>query len=77
VKLAEMTLEINVYELTTPFECCIFETTNGSWGILFKILVQKMCEMGKKILVSSILLLLRWEILLLRAVLKVQRVMLI
>jgi hypothetical protein len=26
VKLAEMTLEIKLYELTEPFECCIWET---------------------------------------------------
>jgi hypothetical protein len=36
----EMTLEINLYELTAPFECCILETEQvETWG---KILKQKM-----------------------------------
>jgi hypothetical protein len=26
VKIVEITLEINIYELTAPFECCILET---------------------------------------------------
>jgi hypothetical protein len=33
VKLAEMTLEIDLYELTAPFGHCIFETERiEAWG---------------------------------------------
>jgi hypothetical protein len=35
VKLAEMTLEINLYELTAPFERCILKTMNGNSGKFF------------------------------------------
>jgi hypothetical protein len=49
---------------------------NGNLGKYLKILQQKMYEMGKQIVSSSNLLLLRWEISLCRNVLK-GRVMLI
>jgi hypothetical protein len=50
VKLAEMTLGINLYELTTPFESHILETERmETWGNCFKILIQKMYYMGKEI----------------------------
>jgi hypothetical protein len=50
--------------------------TSGNLGKFFKILKQKMYEMGKKIVSSSNLLLLRWEIFLFGDVLKGQHVML-
>jgi hypothetical protein len=51
--------------------------TNGNLGKFFKILKQKMYEMGKKIVSLSNLLLLRQGIFLCRDVLKGQHVMLI
>jgi hypothetical protein len=38
-----VTVEINLYEVTMPFQCCILENgTNGNLGKFFKILKQKM-----------------------------------
>jgi hypothetical protein len=51
--------------------------TNGNLGEFFKILKQKMYEMGKKIVSLSNLLLLRREIFVCGDVLKGQHVMLI
>jgi hypothetical protein len=43
VKLAKMTLEINLYELTAPFERCILEAERmETWGKLIKILIEEM-----------------------------------
>jgi hypothetical protein len=50
---------------------------NGNSGKFFKILKQKMNSMGKKIVLSSNLLLLRWEISLRGDVLKGQHLMFI
>jgi hypothetical protein len=72
-----MTLEINPYELTMPFERCVLETTNGNSGKFFKILKQKRYSMGKKIFSLSSLLFLRREISVCGDVLKGQQVMLI
>jgi hypothetical protein len=41
VKLAEITLDINLYELIVPFERCILETTNA-YSKFLRILIQKM-----------------------------------
>jgi hypothetical protein len=31
--MGKMTLEINLYELTAPFECCVLETAQmETWG---------------------------------------------
>jgi hypothetical protein len=75
--VVEMTLEINLYELTVPLEYCILESEGMEMGKFFKILKRKMYSMGKKIVSSSNLLLLRWEVSLCGGVLKGQHVVLI
>jgi hypothetical protein len=76
--LVEMTLEINLYELTAPFQCCVLETermqTRGNSSRFWN---RKCIKWAKKIVSSSNLLLLRWEISLCRDVLNRQSVMLI
>jgi hypothetical protein len=56
---------------------CFGNGMNGNSGKFFKILKQKMYEMGKRIVSPLNLLLLRWEMSLYRDVLKGQHVMLI
>jgi hypothetical protein len=48
--VAEITLEINLYELTTPFEPLRFgKATNGNMGKFFKILKQKVYKWFKNL----------------------------
>jgi hypothetical protein len=55
---------------------CFGNRTNGNLGKFFKIMKEKMYYIGKKIVLLSNLLLLRWDISLCADVLKGQRVML-
>jgi hypothetical protein len=78
VNLAEMALEINLYELTAPFERCILETERmEAWGNCLRFLYRKYVKRAKKIFRCEPLLLLRQEIFLCGDVFEVQCVMLI
>jgi hypothetical protein len=74
----KMTLDSILYELTVLFERCILETERmETWGNSLRFWNRKCIEMGKKIVSSSILLLLRQEIFLCRDILTGQHTMLI
>jgi hypothetical protein len=76
--MGEMTLEINFYELTAPFECCVLETERmETWGNSLRFWHRKCIKRVKKIVSSSNLLLLKWDIFLCGDVLNGQHVMLI
>jgi hypothetical protein len=50
VKLVEMTLEIKLYELTTPFECCILEAEQmETWGSCLRFWYRKCIKWAKKL----------------------------
>jgi hypothetical protein len=73
-----MTLEINLHELNTPFECCILEPERIELrGNSLKFWNRKCIKWGEKIVLSSNLLLFRREIFLRGDVLQGQRVILI
>jgi hypothetical protein len=75
--MGEMTLKINLYELTVPFECCILGTGRmETWGNSLRFSNRECVKWVKKIVSSSNLLLLRREIFLCGDVLKGQHGML-
>jgi hypothetical protein len=54
VKLVEITLEINLYEFTAPFECCILEREGmETVGNCARFLYRKCIKWVKKIISSS------------------------
>jgi hypothetical protein len=74
----EMTVQINLYELTAPFECCILEMEwMETWGNSLRFWNRKCIKWIKKLFFLSNLLLLRREIFLRGDVVKGQHVMLI
>jgi hypothetical protein len=60
VKLTEITLEIDLQELTVPFECCILETEQMETGGRFWY--RKCIKWVQKLFCQQLLLLLRWDI---------------
>jgi hypothetical protein len=78
VKLAEMTLEINLYELMAPFECFILETERmETQGNCLRFWYRKCIKWVKELFRHQLLLLLRREIFLWGDALTVQHVTLI
>jgi hypothetical protein len=48
--VGEMTLEMNLYELTVPFECCILETEQmETWGNSLRFWNRKFIKWAKKL----------------------------
>jgi hypothetical protein len=53
--VGELTLEINLYELTTPFECCVLETERmETWGNSLRFWNRKSIKWVKKLFCHEI-----------------------